>query len=195
MKLKVICVAYERPIPLLGLICSFVCQTNPNWELYIIYDGEVPEDIKAAKSFIQDDRIFFSNTEKVNGNWGHPNRKIALESIQGEASDYVLITNDDNYYVTSFVDQMLSAAEFGKIGMVACYTSHSYNFHAIHHSEIRENGIDMGAFIVRLDVAKWVGFNYVHISADGAYAEECRDHCANEGLRIVMIPRPLFVHN
>jgi hypothetical protein len=195
MKLKVICVAYERPVQLLGLICSFVAQTNPNWELYIIYDGEVPEDVNRAKSFVQDERVFFSNTPTRNGLWGHPNRKIALESIPGEPGDYVLITNDDNYYVTSFVDQMLTAASVEDTGMVACYTVHSYNLHAVHKSEVRENGIDMGAFIVRLDIARWVGFNHTHMSADGAYAEECGNHCSNEGLRIMMIPRPLFIHN
>lgn len=194
MKLKIICVAYERPVQLVGLICSLVAQTNPNWELYIIYDGPVPESIIKAKGLIQDKRVFFTNSETRNGNFGHPNRKGALESLPGEPEDYVLMTNDDNYYVPTFVEQMLESVD-EKTGMVFCDTIHSYIRHAVHRSMVRENGIDMGAFIVKYNIAKWVGFKNVHFSADGAYAEECRNHCSTEGLRINYIPRPLFIHN
>jgi hypothetical protein len=194
MKLKVICVAFERPVQMVGLICSFVAQTNPNWELYIMYDGVVPESIQKAKGLIQDARVKFTNSEVRNGNFGHPNRKVALESLPCEETDFVLMTNDDNYYVPSYVEQMLDGID-KNTGMVFCDTLHSYINHAVHYSMVRENGIDMGAFIVRADVAKWIGFKNIHFSADGAYAEECRIHCSNNGLRINYVPRPLFIHN
>lgn len=194
MKLKVICVAYERPNQLLGLIASFVVQTDPRWELNIIYDGPVPDEINRVKKVIQDKRIFFANTETRNAKFGHPNRRAALESLIAEDSDYVLMTNDDNYYAPTFVAQMLKNCN-DNIGMVYCDTIHSYQSHDVTRSFLFENGIDMGAFIVRFNIAKEIGFKHDHFSADGTYCTECRRMCASHGYSIVQVPRPLFVHN
>lgn len=192
--IKVICVAYERPIELMILIGCFLVQMNPNWELYIIYDGQVPETIAKIMNIYNDKRIHFAHTETRNEGWGHPNRKIALDSLEGNKEDYVLITNDDNYYVPTFVDQMLKNAG-ENIGIVYCDCVHSYDYHNVTRSQLKEKGIDMGAFIVAYNIAKWNSFQYTHISADGAYAEQCRTTCANENFSIVYVPRPLFIHN
>lgn len=194
MKLKVICVAYERPIQLTSLIGCFIVQTNPNWELYIIYDGPVPDSIIKAKGVHQDKRVFFTNSPTRNEKWGHPNRRDALDSLPGEDCDYVLITNDDNYYVPTFVEQMLRNSNDG-IGMAYCDTIHSYQYHNLVQSFPVECGIDMGAFIVRYNIAKGTRFKYDHFSADGAYCEECRKVCSAQGYNIIQVPRPLFVHN
>jgi hypothetical protein len=194
MKLKIICVAYERPVQLVNLIGCFIVQTNPNWELYIIYDGEVPESILKAKAVHQDKRVFFTNSPERNGNWGHPNRRDALDSLPGEDVDYVLITNDDNYYVPTFVDQMLRNCN-QSIGMVYCDTIHSYAHHNLTQSVPVEGGIDMGAFIVKYNIAKKVKFKHDSFTADGLYCEECRRDCAMGGYNIIQVPRPIFVHN
>jgi hypothetical protein len=53
----------------------------------------------------------------------------------------------------------------------------------------------MGAFIVRDDIAKAVGFNNICFNADGIYAQECSDYCKKNSIGIVYIPKPLFIHN
>jgi hypothetical protein len=192
--LRVICVAFERTVELMTLINCFLVQTSKDWELNIIYDGQVPENIKDIMSLYSDKRIKFLNTPKRNGVWGHPNRKMMLNTIEGELNDYVLMTNDDNYYVPKFVEQILSITD-ENVGMVVCDCLHSYTQYDYFKSELKEGFIDMGSFVVKMDVAKKVGFNYLHYSADGAYAIDCGNYCQDNDLEIRRINRALFIHN
>jgi len=193
--IKVICVAYERPIKMRLLIDSFIVQTNPEWELNIIYDGPPPEDILHTMSLYDDKRIVFENTPVRTQNYGHLNRRMMLDKIESSGdNDFILMTNDDNYYVPVFIDYFLK--EIGTdIGMVYCDSVHSH-FDYIHHkTKIQVDQIDIGSFIVRLDIAKRVGFDGIEFNADGYYAEDCLAACKSWGLREAYIPKPLFVHN
>jgi hypothetical protein len=79
--------------------------------------------------------------------------------------------------------------------MVVCNTIHSYMKYDILSTQIKENFIDMGSFIVKLDVAQEVGFNHTHVSADGRYAVECLKRCQERGLIPVKINKAIFYHN
>lgn len=195
MKLHVIAVAYERPINLRILIDCFLVQTCPEWKIYIVYDGKAPKEIKdILKDYIDDDRIVLYESKERKGNFGHPNRAAMLQKIKGDPNDYVLITNDDNYYVPKFVEFFLYSTN-ETIGMVYCNTLHSYYAYDVHQSRIQEKCIDMGCFIVRLDIAQETGFNHYNHSADGLYAEECLATCKRKGLNARYIPKALFIHN
>lgn len=192
-KIHVICVAYDRDISLRILIDSFIVQTYPNWVLYVIYDGEIPIKVQKIRDSYMDYRIKFINTDTRNGNYGHPNRKYCLELLP-ENNDFVLMTNDDNYYTPKFLEYMVKEVN-GEIGMIYCDTVHSHYLYNVHTSCLKEQCIDMGAFMVRLDIAKKTGFNHVHFSADGKYAEECKKACVDANLRTIHVPKPIFVHN
>ena len=192
--IHVICAAYQRIIPLRILIDSFLIQSDERWKLNIIHDGEAPFEMVKMVSQLKDNRIIFIETEKRNECFGHPNRKKLLEKIEGEPNDFVLMTNDDNYYVPLFVEKMLKAVTH-KVGVVCCNTVHSHLDYLAHGSLLVENGIDMGAFIVRFDISKSVGFNWTHHGADGSYALACNSYCVENKLDIVNIPNLLFIHN
>jgi hypothetical protein len=192
--IKIICVAYERPVPMRMLIDCFLVQTNPNWELNIIYDGKAPQSILDIVALYSDPRVKFFESDERNQCYGHPNRKMMLENMQGNPGDFVLMTNDDNYYVPVFVEYMLIACK-PNIGFVYCDTVHSHFRYDTHKPKIKENHIDMGCFIVRFDVAKRVGFNHLCFTADGKYAEECFGYCLTHRLISSYIPKSLFVHN
>ena len=198
MKLHIICVAYERLVPLEMLIRSFIVQTNPNWVLHIVYDGPAPQYIlDAVAPFLgehQGNRVHFYESPERYQRYGHPNRRTMLQTIDSHPNDFILMTNDDNYYVPVFVEYMLAEAR-NRIGIVFCDTVHSHARYEINYSELRENAIDMGAFIVRSDIAKGTGFNYDHFSADGRYAEECLKTCMRLRLRVIKVKKALFVHN
>lgn len=193
-KLHIICTSYERPLHLQILINSFLVQTRLSWELYIIHDGKPSEAITKVINSYSDNRIHFTYTEKRNQQYGHPNRKLLLEQVKVSEHDFILITNDDNYYVPVFVEWMMSVVS-NNTGIVFCNTVHSLMKYELHHSKLRENGIDMGCFIVRGSIAKKVGFNNTHYSADGAYATECKRYSDNRNYEIRYIAKPLFVHN
>jgi GT2 family glycosyltransferase len=194
MKLHVIIVAYNRPMELKRIVFDFLVQSNPNFILHIIHDGPMlRKDAEFIKG-IKDERINLEITPRVNGFWGHVNRSNMLQKIKGDAGDYVLITNDDNQYVMDFVKMFL--AKCGEnTGFVYCNTVHNYLKYDVLNTEIRVGSIDMGSFIVKLDLAQRVGFNSTVEVADGMYAEDCARECVRKKLKIVKVNKPLFIHN
>lgn len=189
-----ICVAYERVIPLEILIRSFIVQTDQHWMLHIVYDGIVPKKINnIVQPLMSDGRIRFYQSGERYQKYGHPNRKIMLQKIETKKGDFILMTNDDNYYVPRFVEYFLKAAT-ARAGMVYCNTLRNFEYE-VHNSVIGSGGIDMGAFIVREDIAKRTGFNHETVCADGIYAHECYEECKKRKLIAVKIEKPLFIHN
>jgi glycosyltransferase involved in cell wall biosynthesis len=195
MKLHIICVAYERPIALRGLIDSFLLQTYENWELSIVHDGKAScEVLKTISLYYKEKRVKFWESAERYGLYGHPNRDAMIQQIKGKKNDFLLITNDDNYYVPKFAEFFMAASE-PDVGMVYCNTVHSHADYDINFSRLRQHHIDMGAFTVRLDIAKKVGFKHTTFAADGLYCEECNVLRAKMGLRVVYINKCLFIHN
>ena len=203
-RLKIICVAYDRPIQLRILIDCFLVQTCPNWELSIIYDGEPPvwyvklknEYGKVIYYHNKKRRVHFYNSETRMENFGHVNRNAMLKELTGTKDDFLLMTNDDNYYVPVFVETFLNNCH-DDVGFVYCNTLHSYpqwNYR-VHHSKIKQCDIDMGCFIIRFDIAQEVGFNFMHHSADGMYAEQCKILCDRNELNVIKLDSVYFIHN
>jgi hypothetical protein len=170
-------------------------QTNPNWQLHIIHDGPALTDVKQViKLYKHESRVHYEETFKRNACWGHPNRKMMLEKIQTADGDFILMTNDDNYYVPVFVEYFLNKCSTNA-GMGYCNTIHNYMKYSVLYTRVKENYIDMGSFIVRADIAKSIGFKHMHEQADGRYAEECAASCLEKHLSVMYIDKPLFVHN
>jgi hypothetical protein len=119
---------------------------------------------------------------------------MMLQELQGDPDDYVLITNDDNQYVDQFVEFFLARCD-PLVGMVYCDTVHNYFGYHVLRTHIKVGHIDMGSFIVNLDVAQHVGFVHNEVVADGMYAEECAAECVKRNLKIIYIPKPLYIHN
>lgn len=195
MTLHVICVAYNRTISLGGLIDSFIVQTDPRWKFHIIHDGLAPLEVKRILTPYKDEpRVNFEETPERSGCWGHYNRRDKLQEIITEPGDYILMTNDDNYYVPVFVQYFLNEC-LASTGMVYCDTIHSYIQYDVFHTRPKVLFIDMGSFMVRSDVAKVVGFIHDHPAADGEYAEECATYCHNHHLEVKYIAKAIYVHN
>ena len=191
--------AYLRYRPLEILIHSFLVQTNPNWTLHVIHDGPAPADLwdifrLFIDGFKKDNRIHFYESEERNEKSGHPNRRMMLQKIDVDPKDFILMTNDDNYYTPRFIEYFLAKARFNT-GLIYCNTLHSLTDYVIHNSTLGQGGIDMGAFIVRADIAKMTGFNHDDDQADGFYCGECAETCKKHDLQTVKIEKALFVHN
>jgi GT2 family glycosyltransferase len=208
MKLYIICVAYERPIALRLLIDSFLLQTNPNWELIIIHDGLASKEVlKTIGRYYYQERFqkqineFWFESQERYGLFGHPNRRKMLQMLKGNKDDYILITNDDNYYVPFFIEYLMKVAD-RNVGFIYCdaitrvaYEDQITRDYKVLYSQIEISKIDMGSFIVRLDIAKKVGFDSDLFHADGIYAVECCKECKRQGLKPEYVDKPLYVHN
>ena len=190
--LKIIVVAYFRPLRLQIMINCFRVQSDPKWEMHIVHDGPAPQEIRDILP--EDPRIVFYETSQRVKNYGHPNRRMMLNDIQASNDDFVLITNDDNYYVPEYVRYMRAEAKPG-VGIVYHDCLHNYYSYDILKAKMQTNYIDMGSFIVRADVAKTVGFTSNAFHADGIYAEACAGYCNSHNLAIKYIPKAIFIHN
>lgn len=199
MTLHVICAAYKRIIPLRILIDSFLVQTNPNWKLYIIHDGKMPEAVKDIIKLYDDERIKVYSTETRNGHSGFGNRDMMMKGIKGEDGDYVMSTNDDNYYVPIFVDEMLKIGYVQPgspgIGIIYCNMIHSHFGYTVLSTVLQVYYIDMGAFAVLLPLAKKVGIKALDDCADGKFAQDCLAECNATGLITVKSEKIMFIHN
>jgi len=202
MKLHVIVIAYNRPVPLRILVDSFIVQHSLNpavsvdWDMVIVHDGPASEEVLNTVALYENNpKISFIATEKRAGNSGYANRRDWLQKIKGEQDDFVLITNDDNYYVPRFIELFFEEAVKGRVGMIYCDFPHWNFYYDVLISKVKVNYIDMGAFIVNVHIAKKVGFVHDVPGADGMFAEECAAKCAEEQYNIVKINKPLFVHN
>jgi hypothetical protein len=166
----------------------------PNWELTIIHDGDASGEVLKTVSLYDDPRICYTESPERYGEYGHPNRKRFLESIEPSTDNFVLLTNDDNYYVPIFVEELL-AMRLHDTGMLYWDAVHSHFGYTVLKSEVKLDYIDIGSFVVRTDIAKEIGFNHFDFNGDGMYAEECAALCTARGLTVDYIPKPLLIHN
>jgi glycosyltransferase involved in cell wall biosynthesis len=202
-ELTVICVAYKRYRNLPVLIHSFLAQTLQNFKLIVIHDG--PDDEMAALLApyrVQYPDVFdYCFTPERHNDYGHTLRDIGIQIADTE---YLLITNDDNYYVPKFLEYMfmpIHQQPDASPDIVFCDMVHSHHNPGVrrqlpyNHFETRpeRNFIDMGCFIARTALARQVGFRDKGFAGDATYFEDLV--VAAQQPRITKIPMALFVHN
>jgi hypothetical protein len=125
IKIHVIVTVFKRTLPLKRLIYDFLLQSSKDWTMSIIQDGE---KIKETADFIasfKDTRFQYLVRGVVSGAYGFPNRDFVLHNMQGEPTDYVLFTNDDNQYIQNFIEKFLDLCS-EKVGFIYCNTIHNY---------------------------------------------------------------------
>jgi hypothetical protein len=166
-----------------AFLLSIERQRYDNWELVFVTDGPNP----AAREIVSrsgDARVKLVETEKPLGRWGHPYRQRGIDACTG---DYIGLSNDDNYYVPGYLEQMVNALRKEDALLAMCGMLHSYNAW-----KVEEPGFDLGSWIARADLVRrtpWEGDDFFY---DGRYVEALK---ANAGGRIAWIPKPLFIHN
>jgi hypothetical protein len=193
MKLEFIIPTFSRDVELRSMLASLITQTDKEWIAHIIQDSDPADERTAAMAHsilmdINDDRFRLSYMDKRYNDYGYTPREYG-KSVS--TADYVCLTNDDNYYMPTFVKEIKLAAKDAP-GMIYCDMVHShYNYHYFKCSPAY-NQIDMGAFATRTDLAKQIKLNTT-FAADGEFVEEFKKRFSNE--KIVKIDKVLFVHN
>jgi glycosyltransferase involved in cell wall biosynthesis len=191
--IDIIAITYGHTDILKCFINSIKSQTNKNWTLHIVHDGP---NVELGKNLIDEgyvkDQVKFYQSKERAGNYGHNLRKWALDNLV--TRDFVLITNADNYYVPVMVDEVLQNkdTDFIYFDCVHNYPHfHNKSSYGYLKAELKICFIDMGCVVVRSILAKKVGFNHVHHTADWKYFEEILAQQPN----IKRIDKILFVHN
>jgi GT2 family glycosyltransferase len=205
MTLGIVVVAYQRPMLLRALIASIQAQSVDDWKMIILHDG--PEGSSDFNGVIVNmdnpvsGKIRSDVTAERRGAYGHPLREEGIKRIK---SDWLLITNDDNYYAPVFIERMMAKAK-PDVSCVLCDMVHNHprkdylgragkaSPYGVLVARPRRHFADIGCFIVPTAVAKKVGFPWRDFDGDGLYLEAVIK--AQPGKRVAKVPQVLFVHN
>lgn len=206
-ELQVIAVVYERLGELIVFVQSWVNQTETNWKLHVIHDGENEKFIQIMEGFRKShpQQISFQCTKTRFNDYGHSLRQIGLKNAVG---DYVLLTNADNYYVPETVRYLnveLDKAGHAKPDVLIFDMVHSHQgpgkkktpSYSYFNVSFKRKYIDMGAAFISTELARKAGFNDKSYEADATYFEAIIKAKKQLGQKLVVskIPRVLFVHN
>lgn len=187
--LDIIAVTYKQDNELKCFIESLLGQTSHSWRLTLIHDGPGPDFIRIMNPYWGDTRINYFCTEARADDYGHSLRALGLSMISEKDSRYTLITNADNYYAPSFIEEMTS----GCSDIVYCNMAHNHWDYKFKESEFRRGKIDCGCVVVKTEIAKNVGWNSREYHADWLFL--CDVLLKYPNASITKLDKILFVHN
>jgi hypothetical protein len=211
--LEVICVTYGHNNELKCFINSFKCQDDQDYFLRIIHDGNCKQYKKLKKdlednSYLADNITIEATKERFN-DYGHSLRDYGLKTSKID-SEFTLITNGNNYYLPKLVNRIKDVyCRYDKITELIFFDLvHYHRFQdksdgdlgsfSLLDSDLKEAKIDMGACVIRSQVAKKIGFNSRRHNADWDYFSECAKYITglNTNKKNVLVKQQevLFVH-
>lgn len=197
--LAIVGVTYKHGSKLDVFVSSILAQTSSEWLLTVIHDGPDQETEERMSKYLTHPRISYLASPERQNIWGHNLRADGLKLAQ---SEYIHITNCDNYYCPVFVDRMLTKARVDNLDLVICDLLHSYagvngdsqpeyNVLKTHPSINRS---DWANFVIKTDVMREIGLNHLKESAaDGLFLTELMNW--RPGTRWGKIESVLAVHN
>lgn len=199
-EITIVCVAYKRHRNIHVLINSILCQTLENWKLLIIHDGPDPEMHDILDKYSEDhDEIEYIFTDTRYNDYGHTLRDMGIQKADTE---FLLLTNDDNYYAPVFLQYMFKLIRTNNLDFVLCNMIHSHKNPGVYTQppytlfesfpEIKY--IDMGNFIVKTEMAKAVGFRDKSFGGDGTFVEDIKQRYHGR-IRMGKLDNVLFMHN
>ncbi len=198
--LTVVCVSYKRYENIPILIHSFLAQTLQSYKLLIIHDGydAKMDGILSRYKAEYPDKVDYLFTEQRYNDWGHSLRDMGIGLADTE---YILITNDDNYYAPKFLELMLPDMKAKQADIAMCNMVHSHNNPGLRpqpsympfETRPERGSLDMGCFIARTALAQQVGFRDKGHDGDATYFEDLVKAAGNA--RLLKVERTLFVHN
>lgn len=191
------------------IISSLICQTHKNWELILIHDGENVSGLQEIVTAANDDRIKYIVYPRRLNNWGHGLRNWSLKMMKSGKmsvdSNYIVITNPDNYYVPTFLEYMMQGFEKDIVATYCDKFVHGYESHqdvqgvnTVHKwgvldSRLKLGWLDCGGVMVRKSVAMEIGWRSMEIYSDWTYFEDIIKKYGAESFK--RVNGCLFVHN
>jgi hypothetical protein len=203
--LHIIAVAHGRLPEVRIFIQSWINQTDANWSLTLIHDGE-SQHFKALmeETNYKHPSIRSYCTQERYNDYGHSLRAEGLYQATGE---YTLLTNADNYFVPRTVELLYRSTQEiraqAKRGpdLVLFDMIHSHNNPGGRKQppynpfsvEFKPYCIDTSSAIVKTEIARKVGFTDKTHDGDQSYFRAIADHFPDA--LIYKLNSTLLVHN
>lgn len=205
--MKVICIAVtHHSVHSVEMLQRFVLdwrlQTSPNWECHIYQDGPIEgrEDRITAADIdwsAIDSRVKFYETPTRTGYYGAYNRALALQTLERDSDDIVLMCCADDSFSPRFVEIMDREFTPEIFGVFYDCSHHHYDYNRMPLGVYPAiNRADWISGCWRLDIAKKVGVSHPEeYAADGFYHQECFASIGNDEGRLKILPNILVFKN
>ena len=191
MRIEFIIPTYKSVDNLILILQSLIVQNNRNWKAHVVIDGYT-DIFDTIKDFYKNEnRIQFTNISGPSNDLGHTPRNYGL---QNATEDWVVMTGDDNYYIPTFVDEILKVID-NNTKFVYCDMIHNgYNYQSFkcHHSS---HNIDIGNMIIKSQFAKQLKLDRTRLDADGVMCNQYITKFCLEESNIKKVNSILYVHN
>lgn len=193
--IDIVSVTYGQNENLKCFINSIKSQKNNSWRLIIIHDGpnqSLKEELESNGYLIPNKVLFFEYPHRTQ-NYGHVLRDWALKNLV--SSEYVLITNGDNYYTPNMIEEVQKRKEdfiyFDCVHSHKTKNNQNSTDYGFMDTKLERGWVDIGCCVIKSNIAKKVGFKSTHFAADWFYFDEILQN----KISIFKINKILFVHN
>lgn len=203
------------------IISSVLCQKHQNVKVETWHNGKTDPYFKMVLDFYDNhSTVKFVEIEEIPGNhYGHPVKKKFLETLDASESEYILITNEDNYISPYFISKAVEVLERfpDKIGAYCNGMVHNYkpdqvsltwrerktlvaneghivDGYGLIPCKIERGYTDIGAILFRTEVAKSIPWDDTSHSADWTYIENIANAFGGKD-KFVSFSGIHFVHN
>ncbi len=186
----------RRQSSLMALLGSFISQTYKPTEIAIYHDGPKPDSplldvgIPLINSQIPTELIVCDRVQK----FGHPHRQKAINRFVEKEYDWILLTNDDNYYMPTFFEDLMALAIRKKADFVFSNMVHSHQHWSPMVCKVKRGHLDLGCFLVRTRIAREVPFDNFSFAGDADWFMRLAAKIKTP-TKIVRCDKFLFVHN
>lgn len=191
--LTIVITAYKTKYELEVILNCLLGQQLQNFKVIVLNDGGDPNFQKIIQKYrVYNDIKFYSTNERFN-DWGYTLRNKALAKVDTE---WILNTNDDNYYVPTFTKELKPYMAGNDFIMYNCIHSHHradlQGSYQLLKPKLKLGGIDLGQFVIKTNIVKNLKFNEKNVSADGEFIETLNDRY---NYSFKHIDKCLFIHN
>ncbi len=189
-KIDFVIPAYDRPHHLMVMLAGLMAQTNPNWRAQVVFDGAAHDRHRDVVRYVNgDSRILFLYLPKRYNDWGHTPRNVGLSEA---VCEWVVMTGEDNYYVPTFVENILRMAN-ETVNLIYCNMLHNWTSdqYVSLFTVPKTGAIDIGCCVYRTSMAKTMCLDVKDKCADGAFVEKFVGRFGGA----VKIEKTLYVHN
>lgn len=170
-----------------ALVSSLLCQTYLPHAIHTWHDG--PYETSQPPHFTE---VEFHETEKREQKFGHPHRQAAVEGLLAAGCDWLLLTNQDNYYAPVFFEALLAEAQKLKVPFVYCDFVRSHQMWTPFTTRAKKGHLDLGGFLAHRSIIEKIKFDKVTFNADGDYIERLVQAAR---ARVAKVSATLYVHN
>lgn len=191
MKIEFVIPTYNRPNHLAAILWSLMAQSSPDWIAHVVSDCSPAGTLDTVKRMFADEqRIRFTDLTTRSNDWGHTPRNHGLHTATEEL---VCMSGEDNYYMPTFVEEVIAAARNESVNLVFTDFVHNWQKEYIYvPSLLFWSHIDIGNTVFRTANARQMSLNPAHFSADW---EMIDNYLKRFHGRPFHIKKVIYVHN